>query len=322
MSIQSSAGSRWMSVTLWAAAAYNGIWGFTVALAPHWTLRALGAPIPESQVLWPDLWACIGMIVGVYGVGYAIAARDPLRHWPIVLVGLLGKALGPIGFVDAALGGRLPWSFGWTVITNDLIWWVPFGVILWHAARANMGGQTPEGKALSVQEALARARVSDGSSLAELSRGGPALVVFLRHAGCTFCREALADIAARRARIESEGVRIVLVHMGDDASAREFFAKYGLDDVARVSDPGRELYRAFDLRRGTLRQLFGLRVWWRGFVAGVLGGHGAGALAGDGFQMPGVFLIRNERIERAFRHVSAGDRPEYESMACGVPTGA
>ena len=41
----------------------------------------------------------MGMIVGVYGIGYLIAARDPRTHWPIVLVGLLGKVFGPIGFV-------------------------------------------------------------------------------------------------------------------------------------------------------------------------------------------------------------------------------
>ena len=74
------------------------------------------------------------MIVGVYGVGYAVAARDPLRHWPIVLVGLLGKVFGPIGFLQAALAGDLPWSFGWVLVGNDLVWWLPFAAILWRAA--------------------------------------------------------------------------------------------------------------------------------------------------------------------------------------------
>ena len=46
------------------------------------------------------------MIVGVYGVGYATAALDPSRHWPVVLVGLLGKIFGPIGFLSAVVGGR------------------------------------------------------------------------------------------------------------------------------------------------------------------------------------------------------------------------
>ena len=41
------------------------------------------------------LWQCVGMIVGVYGVGYLAAAAAPLRHWPIVLVGFLGKSVWP-----------------------------------------------------------------------------------------------------------------------------------------------------------------------------------------------------------------------------------
>jgi hypothetical protein len=77
------------------------------------------------------------MIVGVYGVGYWIAASDPYRHWPIVLVGLLGKVLGPIGLPLAVWKGELPWTFGIHNITNDLIWWVPFTVILHGAWRAN-----------------------------------------------------------------------------------------------------------------------------------------------------------------------------------------
>ena len=61
------------------------------------------------------------MIVGVYGLGYAIAMSDPIRHWPIVLVGLLGKLFGPIGFNWAASKGELPWNAGLTIVTNDLI---------------------------------------------------------------------------------------------------------------------------------------------------------------------------------------------------------
>jgi hypothetical protein len=71
-------------------------------------------------------------VVGVYGVGYWIAAFDPLKHYPIVLVGFLGKLLGPIGFLDAAIKGRLPWAFGWINVTNDLIWWIPFALILYR----------------------------------------------------------------------------------------------------------------------------------------------------------------------------------------------
>lgn len=124
-----------MRATLIAAAAYNLVWGAFVVLFPFAAFDLMGIDRPN----YPGIWQCVGMIVGVYGVGYACAAAAPLRHWPIVLVGLLGKVFGPIGFVAAAARGELPWAFGVTIVTNDLIWWAPFALILhaaWKAGRA------------------------------------------------------------------------------------------------------------------------------------------------------------------------------------------
>lgn len=131
----------WMGRVLRAAGVYNVLWGAWAILFPRhfWSLVDMEPP----NYLF--LWQCIGMIVGVYGVGYWVAARDPLRHWPIVLVGLLGKILGPIGFVDAAVSGAVPLRFGVTILTNDLIWWAPFAMILWRArtaARASAGQES------------------------------------------------------------------------------------------------------------------------------------------------------------------------------------
>lgn len=294
-----------MGRVLLAAAVYNLLWGAFAVLAPRLPFAWLGIEPPR----YPELWQCIGMIVGVYGVGYALAARDPFRHWPIVLVGLLGKLFGPIGYVWAAARGALPWEGGLTILTNDLLWWLPFGLILravylrWH--------DEPDRPRTSLAGALTRATDQHGRSLDSLSHEAPQLVVFLRHFGCTFCREALADVAAVRDRLEAAGARIALVHMAADSQARAFFERHGLSDVARVSDPERRLYRAFELGRGRLSQLFGAQVWWRGLRAGVLDGHGVGALVGDGFQMPGAFLVHEGRIVRRFVHDSAADRPDY-----------
>lgn len=120
---------RWMGTTLTLAGIYNLVWGSLVILWPHQTLEWFQYP-PQPL---PQLWQCIGMIVGVYGIGYLAAARAPLIHWPVVLVGFLGKIFGPIGFVDAAVRGILPWGAGWVNLTNDVIWWLPFGLILWRA---------------------------------------------------------------------------------------------------------------------------------------------------------------------------------------------
>jgi hypothetical protein len=130
-----------MSAVLYAAGVYNVLWGALVVLCPLMFFRWAGAAPPN----YPQIWQCLGMVVGVYGVGYAIAARDPFRHWPIVLVGLLGKLLGPIGFLQTAYGGTWPWRMGWINITNDLIWLVPFAVILyraWQFERARQDGMT------------------------------------------------------------------------------------------------------------------------------------------------------------------------------------
>lgn len=303
----------WMSRWLIAAGWYNLIWGGAVILAPSLPFQAAGLPPPN----YPSIWQCVGMIVGVYGIGYLIAARDPVRHWPIVLVGLVGKVLGPIGFVWSVARGELPWVFGLTIVANDLIWWVPFAMILWHAARS---ATAPAGSAqpLSLSEAMETPTSLNGETIAAMSRRSPVLVVFLRHLGCTFCREALTDLAERRARLRAEGIEIVLVHMSPPSDAAPALAERGFGDVAQISDPSCRVYRAFGLGRGTLGQLFGLRVWWRGFRAAILRSHGVGRLMGDGFQMPGAFVVVDGRIRESFVHQTAADRPDYLALA-GCP---
>ncbi|MGL4460903.1 MAG: SelL-related redox protein [Planctomycetia bacterium] len=314
--------TRWMTVALLLAAAYNLLWGTLVVLAPQMTLSWIGLAADHPARTAPQFWQCIGMIVGVYGIGYGLAAFDPLRHWPIVLVGFLGKIFGPIGFVVGYLNGELPLQMAWTNLTNDVIWWAPFGLILAAAFRNEIETQARrEAEVLTVAEAAAASHTQTGVSLVDLSRERPALVVFLRHAGCTYCREALADLAERRAAIEAGGATVVLVHMTDEPFAAAFFKNYGLDDLPRISDPTCRLYRAFGLKRGTWKSFVGGPSLGRAYEAFVKGGHGVGLMAGDGLRMPGVFLFQDGRIVREFRHEYAGDRPDYLDLStCPLPT--
>jgi hypothetical protein len=294
----------WIVWSLKAAAVYNVAWGLFIVCFP----LAIWPWLEMQPPRYPQLWQCIGMIVGVYGVGYWIAAGDPARHWPIVLVGWLGKVLGPIGFLLAALRGELPWSFGLVNLFNDAIWWVPFTAALYHAWRANSAsGEDPA--PLSLHEAFHAVRSQRGHTLAELSAGQPLLVLFIRHAGCTFCRQALADIARIRAELNQRGVRLAVIHMSNVSTADALLARYGLDDIDHFSDPERRIYQAFDLARAAWWQLFGPRVWARGLAS--LLRNGQGAIDGDGFQMPGAFVVRDSRIVAAFRHETAADRPDY-----------
>lgn len=121
------------NLTLKLAAIYNLVWGALVILFPKTGFELLGLESPN----YPQIWQCLGMVIGVYGIGYGIAARDPVRHWPIVFVGLLGKILGPIGFIYFAVRGEFPWIFGLTIIPNDLIWWPGFARVLYKAYGAH-----------------------------------------------------------------------------------------------------------------------------------------------------------------------------------------
>lgn len=122
-----------MRNVLRAAAFYNIGWGAWVVLFPNHYFELTGMdPVNHTAI-----WQGTGMIVGVYGLGYWWASYQPLVHWPIVAVGFLGKLFGPIGYLFNVLQGTIPPAFGYTLITNDLIWWIPFAGILYTAYQTN-----------------------------------------------------------------------------------------------------------------------------------------------------------------------------------------
>jgi hypothetical protein len=128
-----------MTAALVLAGVYNLGWGAWAILAPVHSFAHSGMLDPDKPLYYPQLWQCIGMIVGVYGLGYILAARDPARHWPVVLVGLLGKVFGPVGLLYGVATGEGRVEGLITCIPNDLVWWVPFGLALRHAYLVNRG---------------------------------------------------------------------------------------------------------------------------------------------------------------------------------------
>ena len=118
-----------MKFVLITAGIYNIVWGVVTIVYPEFYFNFAGM----NNNNFPEIWQCVGMIVGVYGIGYIIAAYNPVKHWPIILIGLLGKILGPFGYINAYYKGTFTLKAGITNITNDLIWWIPFTIILWHA---------------------------------------------------------------------------------------------------------------------------------------------------------------------------------------------
>ena len=107
------------------AGCYNLAFGLWAAIWPHAFFELFSIPPPR----YPGIWACLGMVVGVYGLLYWHAAWKLDTAWPIIAVGLVGKVLGPIGMV-VSFGDDWPRRLGMICVYNDLIWWLPFGLFL------------------------------------------------------------------------------------------------------------------------------------------------------------------------------------------------
>jgi hypothetical protein len=114
-----------------AAGVYNILWGAYAVAQPQWLFRFAGMPAQN----YPQIFACLGMVLGLYGFLYLEVARVPENGFPTIAVGLAGKVLGPIGLANLIWAGAWPVKTAILCVTNDLIWWIPFALYLrdaWH----------------------------------------------------------------------------------------------------------------------------------------------------------------------------------------------
>ncbi len=292
---------------LLAAAIYNGIWAIWVGVFPEHYFDLIEMPHPN----YIGIWQCIGMFVGVFGIGYAIAALDPFRYWPIVLVGLMGKILGPLGFFYHASIGLLPLKFGLITLTNDFIWIYPFFRILKEYYNLHIN---EEPSLYSPNEVIKNSVDQFGSSNSKLLKENSKLAfIFLRHIGCTFCREFTDDVSKRISEIE-KNYKVVFVHGESHEDAGPFFSGYKLEHCTRISDPTRIIYKAVGLSRGSFLELLGPREWMKGFISATIKGYGVGWSNADPLQMPGIVIFENEEIIKKDFPKQASDQPDIELL--------
>ncbi|MBK9256431.1 MAG: AhpC/TSA family protein [Saprospiraceae bacterium] len=165
------------------------------------------------------------------------------------------------------------------------------------------------------KQSLSLLITNKGQNIVDLSDQSPVLLVFLRHFGCIFCRESLKEISARRKKIENSGIKIVLVHMSDIETAESYFKKFALPGIDHISDPECRYYAMFGLTKGSFSQLFGLKTWIRGFeIAATKQILPVTTQVGDGFQMPGIFLLKDGKVIEQFIHKSVADKPDYDEF--------
>jgi peroxiredoxin len=167
---------------------------------------------------------------------------------------------------------------------------------------------------------LLATRTARGDALASLAAGGPLLLVFLRHFGCPLCQEMVADVAARRDTMAASGTTVVFVHMHPEPQAAAFFARYGVADLQRVSDPDCTLYRALQVPRATPTSWMSLGSLRHYLAAIFRGGHLPGLVGGDVRQLSAVLRIVDGRLDRDLRPTGFDTRPDFDDLlTCPIP---
>ena len=94
--------------------------------------------------------------------------------------------------------------------------------------------------------------------LGDLWRERPAVLAFVRHYGCVFCRDQAVKLHKLRDDFEAAGVNLVMIGQGTPEMAASFRRAQGVD-VGVLVDPDRRIYEMVGAKLGTLGELVGPR---------------------------------------------------------------
>jgi peroxiredoxin len=155
--------------------------------------------------------------------------------------------------------------------------------------------------------------------LGSLWESRPVVLVFLRHYGCIFCREHVAQLREHEEAFSARGASLAAIGLGDRHYARAFREQTGIE-FRLLIDEKREAYQKVELRSANLLHLLKsdyAKNWKRAQAAGH---HQHKLLGRNPFQLGGSFVFGPGDIDR-FAHYSEtfGDNASPESMLAALP---
>jgi peroxiredoxin len=152
--------------------------------------------------------------------------------------------------------------------------------------------------------------------LAEFWSQRPAVVVFVRHLGCPFCREEAARLKRDAPRFAAAGAEVVLITMSPPEDAAEFRKRFDLP-FSVLSDPDQRAYQAFGVPRGGIMSYMGPRTWGPGLAAVLK--YGVGVPVGDVTQLSGGYVVDTHGAIR-YAHPSkhSVDLPNHDELIAAV----
>lgn len=261
--------------------------------------------VSESSHLFLQV---VGVFYLVFSIGYYFSSNYIEENWLFVLMALVEKVLfGLYGIFLVTRFGLNPAAISFFIV--DAIVWICllYRILDFIYAYNNY----EEDSKTSFADLAKMVRTNKGDRLIELSNKRPLLLVFIRHLGCTFCRETVSEISEIENKIKEKNLEPVFVHLSDPSFGDKFFGEYFNHEVSHISDPTRVLYRALKIKRGSLWQLYGLKTWYRGIVAAIFKGHGGvKSIEGDVMQLGAYFILDKGQI--VFSHYNGNASEQFD----------
>ncbi len=173
---------------------------------------------------------------------------------------------------------------------------------------------------IPLKQALTAFPSSQGKTLSDLSEERPVLVVFLRHGGCPFCRQVLAQLQGLSKQMAAQNLQPAIVHMMNDSQADKLLTRYQLQNVHHFSDPDRKLYQLFQIKRGNLAETFGPAIWWSGFKTTILSGFLPGIPGKDLHQLGAALVLDKGKVVASHISKNSADLPDWDQLlTCEIP---
>jgi CDP-diglyceride synthetase len=118
--------AKWMKFLLRFVAVFNVLAGLFMLIGYHETYKIIGMDKPK--ISFPI--QLVGILVGLFGVGYYLVAKNPVENRNLLMLGFWSKFLGSCLGTYYVVRGDLPLTFIAVYFFADVIYLPPFYLIL------------------------------------------------------------------------------------------------------------------------------------------------------------------------------------------------
>ena len=151
---------------------------------------------------------------------------------------------------------------------------------------------------------------SEWVSLDRVTGGRAGIMVLVRHYGCIFCRQRIAELIAEADAHPSLDLAVMVIGNGTSHMAADFVERHAIH-VPVFTDPSRKIYQELGMRR-----MFGIN--WKSVKQGIAAfrdGHRQSAVQGDVWQQGGIAVFNTEgEITYIFADEEAGSPIPWDAV--------